>query len=1023
MDADPVTDCFRCIVHKGDSDQERTPTIGLAAGSRKLVAGFSSGINPKEWIQSQLELPLNEWTHISYSFSFDTTHQTSEFSLYVDGVLDTQAVVRSLPLLNAGPVYFGKTPWDKGIEGSIFAAKYFSKPLALADIQELQMDMPSSSSRYEDEFESASISSLTDESECDPPPKSAMIQQKQNERAAKPTLPISKPANQPDNGTDRERDVPRIQIQHQVSIQVSSPPTTARLRQLPPTQVTADDIAFNRLGKIIKYYAKNIRNKATLFDDLNNGKVATADFIHSVIQSDTELAEEEILWLLQRYPHVVENGLCNYDQFLKYFEEDTAGRFQSSPRITSESAVGSTGDQKPQQSVSPRPPSSQVNSVSDSQQDRSWRNGSFEVAIEHCIDCHQHQTTTKHKEQIYGKHFNNIAEVVMAEFPDAQIVGNVEGKPRIGSFEVYVRGVKGEKGAKLVLFSKLETKRWPTAQDVVVKMTDLIKNFGDAEKFAKSQQIMIGRDRINGRKTKHEYPYTAPTTPSVNTVKQQHTVNPSTERTCKHWGCNQTFTEQDNTEESCRYHPGRWQYGHSQGWWPASWTCCSSDWTEEGCSVGKHEGPPTYKFERLCVNRGEVNSRSGHPDSFCGKKLSMSDAEAVPCRFHKGKYVVRQKGQAYWTCCKEPLKETSGCVSVQHTFAQWPDSEAQLNFAEHPDDQTAARQLGIPTANIPRIVRPQSAPAHGRSGATLKPSKSVAALYSTPTPAQLLLKSRPYAGFFKKTEPYRPYSPSMERAEKDMLAATTQHTPKFCTNWACEKEFVEARNGPRACLHHPGKWDFGHPDGLWAQHWTCCKKDWETPGCTRGKHIGSTNESFADRRWHWPHPSAQRFFKKKPSWYISNRLERYVEENTIKQVSATFDNVVQIKKKLVLDASDIPYLCECLHLYDLAFFDIVYHFKYLDTRDGTCRSFFEEDGVINKSLFVEWWFAPVSVIRPRMATPPKTRCTFSLSLPSSSGNDSQLATPRSSRLMMAALSSPPSSERNRPAGLSVLNGY
>ncbi len=73
------------------------------------------------------------------------------------------------------------------------------------------------------------------------------------------------------------------------------------------------------------------------------------------------------------------------------------------------------------------------------------------------------------------------------------------------------------------------------------------------------------------------------------------------ERHCANWACEKKFKQEKNHKRACRFHTGRWDFGHSgvriasnasdPVLWKAHWTCCMKDWDEPGCTYGPHQGP------------------------------------------------------------------------------------------------------------------------------------------------------------------------------------------------------------------------------------------------------------------------------------------------------------------------------------------------------------------------------------------------------------------------------------------------
>ena len=69
-------------------------------------------------------------------------------------------------------------------------------------------------------------------------------------------------------------------------------------------------------------------------------------------------------------------------------------------------------------------------------------------------------------------------------------------------------------------------------------------------------------------------------------------------------------------------------------------------------------------------------------------------------------------------------------------------------------------------------------------------------------------------------------------------------TQMCCLNWTCGKTYRFGKNKKKACRYHPGRWEFGSIHGLWPENWTCCRRNWEEPGCTRGRHRGLPYNHF-----------------------------------------------------------------------------------------------------------------------------------------------------------------------------------
>ena len=107
------------------------------------------------------------------------------------------------------------------------------------------------------------------------------------------------------------------------------------------------------------------------------------------------------------------------------------------------------------------------------------------VYIEHCVGCNGHKWCTNHDEAKYATYFSSCKTAILRICPQVTVVENQVplgfqnkfitdstisqfGKfhfPRIGSFEVYFRGV--------LVFSKIQSMKWPLPINVANKVKDM----------------------------------------------------------------------------------------------------------------------------------------------------------------------------------------------------------------------------------------------------------------------------------------------------------------------------------------------------------------------------------------------------------------------------------------------------------------------------------------------------------------------------------------------------------------------
>lgn len=113
------------------------------------------------------------------------------------------------------------------------------------------------------------------------------------------------------------------------------------------------------------------------------------------------------------------------------------------------------------------------------------------VEIELCRNCHLHSWCSRHDEVKYIDYYEQLAQRIITAIPEVKVIqrkpsddiavrktpandgalyynintGQAVHFPRLGSFEVYVDGVR--------LFSKLKSKIWPKFDKVIEKIKQL----------------------------------------------------------------------------------------------------------------------------------------------------------------------------------------------------------------------------------------------------------------------------------------------------------------------------------------------------------------------------------------------------------------------------------------------------------------------------------------------------------------------------------------------------------------------
>ena len=295
---------------------------------------------------------------------------------------------------------------------------------------------------------------------------------------------------------------------------------------------------------------------------------------------------------------------------------------------------------------------------------------------------------------------------------------------------------------------------------------------------------------------------------------------------------------------------------------------------------GPHKGVRLEQRVNLCLNFGQINSKTFHPDSACGIYYSK---ETDGCKLHSGFYNLKTLS---WTCCDLDNQNADGCVSTKHTTYFWPDEKAKLYF-------------------YPKMI---INPGLIKSGKNAKNHQNT-------TVANQIIK----CDFFKPIKQYEnPYT-KFELLKIKREKEKEKDEMRLCFRWACEKNYKESLNTEKSCLCHPGKWDHGSTGTkmsefisefsqdpknvekktiLWRPHWSCCGGEWESKGCKHMKHNGPIVEDVEsyNRKYRWPDIRAKLYFPKVVSSKWKKNLEKYTySEEKIKMICFKFFTGSKVK--------------------------------------------------------------------------------------------------------------------------------
>ena len=580
-----------------------------------------------------------------------------------------------------------------------------------------------------------------------------------------------------------------------------------------------------------------------------------------------------------------------------------------------------------------------------------WSNGNFELIINHCYNCHLHQRTTRnHYEYTFVDKFNQIGEAVKNQFPNAVVIGNLDEQEYLSNFDVYLRhtGLPCDSNGRYIVYCKRETKQFPSVTDIVDKLICLSIMYGSSMNVEKAQFEDLKAD-MSKSKNCHEHPVTL--SEKAEKIKQKITSKkPETkidpERTrfyCLNNGCNKEFVQNHNGSHSCHYHPGVYQFGSYNGYWPECWTCCEGKWNSPGCKEGKHKGVLLENRIMLCVNHGEP-SEDGHPDSACGTWFTNRSIDG--CKFHSGHI---EKG--IFTCCQGG-KDSPGCQEGQHRTANFPEPEAKLYF-------------------YPKIL----------NNPGLKYDKKEV----VPTVADQIKA----CGYFKQIQEY-PDIEKIYKSRKDK-EEREKEMDRICFNVGCKKIYKEANNEDKSCRCHPGRWDFGgngsgikmadifikyhNPvddkiqlDNIWKPHWTCCGGDWRSKPCTRCRHHGplKRDEEKYEGRFKYPDVRYKLNFKRIVGDKWNSYIENYqISEPRMRKLSESWPSSLRIE--------DLPKICDKLHMnYLILQEDPSFAMKYWDIIEkSNSIEYFSKEGQVDKEKFIKWWFTDYLTIYNELHPPVK----------------------------------------------------
>lgn len=126
-----ATGSWRGIAHKGNNTGERTFGIWVRPNDNKIHYRITTNADYNEGGDSNQELNIGAWTHVTYVKEFN------RLKLYLNGVEDSEVVLRGQSIANDGPLYIGALANGVGSKSDMDEFKIFNEALSDETIQSI----------------------------------------------------------------------------------------------------------------------------------------------------------------------------------------------------------------------------------------------------------------------------------------------------------------------------------------------------------------------------------------------------------------------------------------------------------------------------------------------------------------------------------------------------------------------------------------------------------------------------------------------------------------------------------------------------------------------------------------------------------------------------------------------------------------------------------------------------------------------------------------------------------------------
>ncbi len=133
---DGATNAWRCLVHKGDADADRTFAIWIRENYEQLHARVSSTVGPNVGFDDSSELATGTWSHVVFS------KDGADLKLYLDGQTDRSAALPGELVTNTGALRIGDDDIFPGTRCLVDEMRVYSRALTAEEIAALATPPP-----------------------------------------------------------------------------------------------------------------------------------------------------------------------------------------------------------------------------------------------------------------------------------------------------------------------------------------------------------------------------------------------------------------------------------------------------------------------------------------------------------------------------------------------------------------------------------------------------------------------------------------------------------------------------------------------------------------------------------------------------------------------------------------------------------------------------------------------------------------------------------------------------------------